>query len=196
MAAPKSTVDLYTDAGVRFERGAWGSVAVRLDESGLLFEACGEMRDMLTGSDVCEARAAANGLHAAILDGIIRKGDRVTIRLDNLIVVQRLKGNKFKKQPALDLANAIQTVRSIARDNGVGLSFRHVKGHSSGADVHSAFNRRCDILCSDILGTKRTPEQRVCSSRSQIERIAKSKTKVRRMQGVLETVNRLTGVTS
>lgn len=190
-------VQIYTDAGVKNRRGAWAVVAVRADGRGGVFEASGILRDDLDRSDLCEARALANGVHAAIKAGLIVKGDRVDIRLDNLIVADRFAGGKrAKKYRASDflLRVALDRGKAYLRTAGASYKCAWIKGHSDPSDPcpHARMNRRADLLCSRELGLKRANIETGITD-VQVRKRGELAAKSSRLSNLRDTVARLTG---
>lgn len=152
-------VEIFTDAGILAARAAWAAVAVRADGRGGIVEACGTMRRELLDANDAEAKAAANGLHKVRLAGLIEPGERVVIRCDNLVVVERWRQppSKFRKPARPGIAEAFAIIRQLAADLQCKVEFRHVKGHGdlSSGDRLAIFNARADFLCCRELGTAR-----------------------------------------
>jgi ribonuclease HI len=147
------TVDIYCDASILKETAAWGCVVVRPE--GEPFEASGRFAAHHVSSTVCELRGAANALFQALKAGLVRRGDKVVIRCDNLGVVERISGERlFGRKKRLkvteSLAPALEWIRTKAAEGGFEVTAEWVKGHqpADSPDPHVQFNRRADRLCA------------------------------------------------
>jgi len=147
-------VELFSDAGRKEGRGAWGAVVVRPGAEPL--EASGAFRDRLHCSTLAELRGIANALHAALKAGLVQAGDEVVVRCDNRstgIWIER-RVRRAGRRP--ELAEASRVVRDLAHKAGVTIRYRWVAGHqpADSRDPEAIHNRRADALCGVILGTK------------------------------------------
>lgn len=196
MSKPAADVELFTDAGVRGCVASWAVVILRRDGRGGIVEASGLLRGE-ADSYVAEARAIANGLHKARLEGLIGRNERVVVRCDNLGVVDRWRGRRthtgaeFRKKPRPDLLEAFAVVKREAARLGCRLELRHVKAHVdlAAGDRCSIMNARADALCSRELGKDRATG---VSNRQFAARSAQLGSATR-LRGVMAIVARLTG---
>lgn len=156
--AKRGDVEIWTDAGHRGGRGAWACVAIRPGGDAPPFEASGPLKLEINNSSLHELQAIANGIHTAARAGLVRRGDLVLIRSDNLAAVHTIQQWKTPTKKAAKVARAdvVKWVGRFIADNGVTVTARHVKGHQPlhSTDPHAANNRRCDQLCGIVLGDK------------------------------------------
>lgn len=103
----------------------------------------------LTGtkdSGEAEAKAACNGLHHAITNGYVMRGDRVLIQLDCIPAIELFTR---KRKARMAEKEALDWMERIAKANDLTLQFRHIKGHNNrcGANRTKAQNK-----CDDTAG--------------------------------------------
>lgn len=201
MTKRRFDVELYTDAGVRGTVASWAVVIVRRDGRAGIVEASGLLRGE-ADSYVAEARAIANGLHKARLEGLIARGESVVVRCDNLGVVDRWRGRpsktgrpSFLKKPRPDLVEAFAVVRREVGRLGCSLELRHVKGHVdlSSGDRCSVMNARADALCSRELGNARARDALVGVTDPQFATRSAQAERVGKLRGLLAIAARLSG---
>lgn len=148
-------VDVYSDASHRGLEGAWAAVIVRADAPTV--EASGKLRGSHVESELSELQAVGNALHVGVKAGLIRAGDFVVVRSDNLSNVHRIRSRKTSRDPRMaTTAEAFDRVLGFAEKVGFILTAAHVSGHQpeSSIDPHAVHNRRCDLLCKRIMGAK------------------------------------------
>lgn len=157
------TVQIYTDAGMNDRGSAWGAVIIRPGVEPA--EASGMLKEKAESSTHAELRAAANAIHAALRDGLIKPGDRIVVRCDNQTAVRRLKGERFKtgrSRRRRDFDDVLDWIVETAIERGFEVTAKWVKGHQplTSLDPHAPHNRRADRLCSRVLETRKVLKSR------------------------------------
>lgn len=96
----------------------------------------------VTDSGEAEIKAACNGLHHAISNGYVMRGDRILIQLDCMPAISVLSR---KCKPRHKEVEALEWIERIASSNGLTLLFRHVKGHNKNcAKPRTLAQTKCD----------------------------------------------------
>jgi len=154
-----TVVTIYTDASIYRGVGSWATVILRAGND--LVELSGKLRGSFQSSTAVEGAAIANALWHARRAGLIEPGDDVTVRSDNLSIVQRIAqaraGFPWRDARDPDIMRAVESVLTTVGAVDVQVRFRWVKGHQrlDSDDPHMIYNRRCD----DLAGAARKGER-------------------------------------
>lgn len=140
----------------------------------------GPLNDTSDSSEA-EAKAACNGLHHAITNGLVKQGDRILIQMDCKPAL-----SLFKEERPSRLAEraALEWLKDTAQRNNLTLLFRHVKGHNTNSVAsRSIAQEKCDKLARKYMELERG--KRNCqalqtqikqSKRKHVERTPSTKT--------------------
>ncbi|WP_165375304.1 ribonuclease HI [Roseovarius nitratireducens] len=134
---PGMRATVITDASHCRKTGAGGWAAwIRIDGDDSPIKMSGPLRTVTTRSDEAEIRAALNGIHIARAHG----ARSVLVQTDCMTVVHLIYG-KIRSRSLLKIWNSAV---ATARVDLVGVSARHVKGHTAKDDARFFVNRWCD----------------------------------------------------
>lgn len=126
----------------------------------------------LTGtkdSGEAEAKAACNGLHHAITNGYVMRGDRILIQIDCIPAIDLFT----RKRKARHAENeALLWMEKIAKANDLTLQFRHIKGHNNRCTQNRT---KAQQKCDDTAGMYMRMERNKIRCAGLKQQIANSK---------------------
>lgn len=143
-------VTLMTDASHCSETGAGGFGFWCVCERGKL--AGGDMlKGFIADSYEAEMKGVANSLQTAINNGLILPRDTVLIQLDNLGVIDAIRGKWTRK----NVQYIVDYILSTAKNNRLKLICKHVKGHSKQEGNRFLANNHCDKKAKEMMRKRR-----------------------------------------
>lgn len=102
----------------------------------------GEMKSLVDGSVEAEMQAIVNAVHIAASLSLVQAQDDILIQTDCMAAIDAFRGTrKVLKKQELEAVYALSRLRC---KHGLGIGFKHVKGHSNNTDARSITNKLCD----------------------------------------------------
>lgn len=94
-------------------------------------------------NNVAETMAIANALWHGVNSGLLKPGSNVLIQSDSETAIKVLEGIKPPK--CQQYKDALNYVRGLAGRYGLTLRYKHVPGHTRGADSRTRAQNHCDV---------------------------------------------------
>ena len=114
----------------------------------------GAFKEQSSSSLVVEMRAIMNGLHRALKDGLVLKGDKVLLQTDCTAAIDTFLGKR--KYPHAQEQQAVEYFHMMVNRFKLTYEFRHVKGHTTPTDPRFSANRLCDKLAKKAMRKARS----------------------------------------
>jgi ribonuclease HI len=101
---------------------------------------------MLNGFSGCagtaEMKAIANALHHSMASGLVLSGDHVLIQSDCVGAIEAFNGRRSTIK--VEEKEVAEWFRKFTVKHGIGISFKHVKGHTNKSEARFVSNQICD----------------------------------------------------
>lgn len=102
----------------------------------------GPFKGILKGICAAEMRAVCNAIFYGMQMGIIYQNDYLLVQIDSMAAIHAFQGaRKVRDSEELE---ALQWLKKVKNDNGLVISFRHVKGHTKRNKARHLANNHCD----------------------------------------------------
>lgn len=100
------------------------------------------MKGAVANSTAAEMQAVCNALFIALRRGLVQPGDRLLIQTDCVAAIQAFEGQRRVSVP--HEREAVRYFHSLRLEQSLGVSFKHVKGHSGRQEARFVTNHLCD----------------------------------------------------
>lgn len=100
------------------------------------------MKGKVESSHTAEMLAVCNSIHVALASGLVQPGDHLLVQTDCLAAIQAFENKREPKKP--QEREALRFFRELRKEKDLGVSFRHVKGHTTRTEARYVTNNLCD----------------------------------------------------
>lgn len=101
----------------------------------------GPFKSLSRNSGIAEMMAVINGVHMAFVHQIAFPGDVILAQTDCMSAIQAFEGKRLLQEDERILADGLKTLLQVKNAT---VRFKHVKGHTNGAEPRLWVNNHCD----------------------------------------------------
>jgi ribonuclease HI len=130
--------DASYDHGTRAGGFGYWAVSQRKRQSG-----GGPFKSLSRNNNVAEMMALMNGVHMAFVHGVAFPGDAILAQTDCTAAILAFEGKRVLMNDEKILVEGLQTLLKL---KGATIRFKHVKGHTNGAEPRLWVNNACDAV--------------------------------------------------
>jgi len=105
------------------------------------------MKGAVEGSAAAEMLAVCNAVYIALASKLVQHGDHILLQTDCVAAIDAFENRRTTRKP--DEIKALQYLRKVKKDNGLRMSFKHVKGHTTRTEARFVTNNMCDRRAKD-----------------------------------------------
>lgn len=119
----------------------------------------GSMKGAVSNSTAAEMLGVCNALFIGVKDGLVRAGDHVLVQTDCLAAIGGFQGRRQMKVE--QEKEAARYFHSLRNEQGFGVTFRHVKGHTTRTEARFVTNNLCDKRAKEGMRRARAQMKRM-----------------------------------
>ncbi len=116
------------------------------------------MRNPVDTSSAAEMMACVNGLARGYALGLVQPGDHVLVQTDCERAIRVFEGTLAANTK--DERESVRQFRAFRREHSLGVSFRHVKGHTGRTEARYVTNHLCDKRAKNGMRSARAATKR------------------------------------